>query len=309
MLKYVTTAMALKAFSATPLTKRLYRSLGNRVGNERRRTGPMPRYYVDRVQRMLNLLDQHQIVSDGDRILELGTGWLHWEALTLRLFLDVEAVLFDVWDNRQLGALKNYVHQLSPILPELKGISPERLRRAQALTADIERVHSFEELYRLMAFTYVVEPSGSLAQFSPGSFQLVVSAGVLEHVYEQIVPPVIASTHRILRPGGWAVHSIDTSDHLSHYDRSVSPKRYLGFSEPTWRWVCDNDVQHINRIQRGEWLDIFARAGFEVVDEDSRRVDISDLTPVGRFAAHSGDDLACTVIRLALRATASRGAA
>jgi len=32
------------------------------------------------------------------------------------LFYDNKAVLFDVWDNRQLGGLKNYARQLKPIL-------------------------------------------------------------------------------------------------------------------------------------------------------------------------------------------------
>ena len=76
----------------------------------------MPGYYPDRVKRMLRLQKNYNIVHHGDRILELGTGWLRWEALTLRLFYDIEAVLFDVWDNRQLGGLKNYLRQLRPLL-------------------------------------------------------------------------------------------------------------------------------------------------------------------------------------------------
>src|SRR6202040_1146893 len=95
-----------------------YRRLGNTVGNRRRSSGVMPDYYAERVKRMLRLQKQYSIVSDGDRIIELGTGWLHWEALTLRLFYDIKAVLFDVWDNRQLGGLKNYVRQLKPMLSD-----------------------------------------------------------------------------------------------------------------------------------------------------------------------------------------------
>src|SRR5438105_8986447 len=116
MLKYVTTAVALKCFSSCQLTRSVYRKLGNRVGDKRRSVGRLPTYYPERLKRMLRLIRNHGIVKNGDRILELGTGWLHWEALTLRLFFDIEAVLFDVWDNRQLGALKNYIRQLKPML-------------------------------------------------------------------------------------------------------------------------------------------------------------------------------------------------
>jgi hypothetical protein len=38
---------------------------------------------------MLSLQRQHSIVKTGDRIIELGTGWLHWDALIWRLFYDV----------------------------------------------------------------------------------------------------------------------------------------------------------------------------------------------------------------------------
>jgi hypothetical protein len=142
----------------------------------------MPGYYADRLRRMLRLQKQHRIVNDGDRIMELGTGWLHWEALTLRLFYDVKAVLFDVWDNRQLGGLKNYLRQLRPLLVNSFGVTAAELRRAQSIIDQILQVTSFAELYDVLGFEYTIESSGSLKQFSNDSFQLVVSGGVLEHV-------------------------------------------------------------------------------------------------------------------------------
>src|SRR3954471_3807296 len=111
MVKYLTAAVALKCFSVTPGTRQAYRFVGNRLGNKRRCAGRMPAYYFERVKRIVNLTRQRDIVHDGDRVLELGTGWLHWDALALKLFFDIEGVLFDVWDNRQLGGLKNYFTQ------------------------------------------------------------------------------------------------------------------------------------------------------------------------------------------------------
>jgi SAM-dependent methyltransferase len=301
MVKYITTAVALKCFSSTPLTRNLYRRLGNAVGNKRRSSGAMPAYYPDRVKRTLRLQKQHKIVSSGDRILELGTGWLHWEALTLRLFYDIEAVLFDVWDNRQLGGLKNYVGQLRPMLNDGFGLSVGELKRAQSVIEEILKVESFDELYNLLGFKYIVESSGSLRHFSDNSFQLVVSGGVLEHVKREALPLLIAETRRISKPGGWAVHSIDTADHLEHYDRTVSPKMYLSFSEEKWKRLCENEVQYINRLQRGEWLELFKTNGFELIEEEVRRVDIGDLNLADRFADMDKGDLECTVLRLALR--------
>ena len=43
---------------------------------------------------------------------ELGTGWIHFYSLYLRLFFDFRGTLYDVWDNRQLHALKRIFSQL-----------------------------------------------------------------------------------------------------------------------------------------------------------------------------------------------------
>jgi SAM-dependent methyltransferase len=301
MVKYITTAVALKCLSSSTLMRNLYRRLGNTVGNKRRGSGEMPDYYPERVKRMLRLQRQHNIVSSGDRILELGTGWLHWEALTLRLFYDIKAVLFDVWDNRQLGGLKNYVRQLGSKLNDGFELSAAELSRARSIIEKILKVESFDQLYELLGFEYVVESSGSLRQFQNDSFQLVVSGGVLEHVKREALPLLLGETRRVLRPRGWAVHSIDTADHLEHYDRTVSPKMYLSFSEETWRRLCENEVQYINRMQRGEWLDLFKANGFELIEEEARRVDIGKLNLAERYVHMDKGDLECTVLRLALR--------
>lgn len=301
MVKYITTAVALKCFSSGPLMRKLYRRLGNTVGNKRRSSGPMPDYYPERVKRMLRLQNQHNIVSNGDRIIELGTGWLHWEALTLRLFYDIQAVLFDVWDNRQLGGLKNYLRQLGPMLSHGFELSAAEIRCAQSLIDEILKVESFDELYQLLGFEYVVESSGSLRQFADGTFQLVVSGGVLEHVKREALPTLVAEMRRLLKPEGWAMHSIDMADHLEHYDRTVSPKKYLSFSEETWRRLCENEVQYINRLQRGEWLALFKANGFELIEEQAHRVDIGGLNLSERFVHMDKRDLECTFLRLALR--------
>jgi SAM-dependent methyltransferase len=301
MVKYVAAAVALKCLSVGKPTRRFYRALGNKIGNNRRSSGQMPSYYLERVRRTLQVANQHGIVRDGHRAIELGTGWLHWEALTLRLFWDVEAVLFDVWDNRQLGGLKNYWSQLRGLLESNVPATPAQVRRAKSVLDSVAKVDSFEELYERMGFRYVVQPDGSLDQFADASFDLVVSGGVLEHVHRNSLPALAAGTRRILRLGGIALHSIDTSDHLSHYDSSVSKKKYLSYSEPTWRLLFENEVQYINRLQRGEWIELFKSNGFDIIEEDSRRIDISNVRPTAAYGRMHQADLACTTVRVTLR--------
>ncbi len=301
MLKYCCTAIVLKCFSSTPAMMGLYRRLGNRLGNKRRSSGTMPTYYAERVKRMLRLRREHNLVRNGDRILELGTGWLHWDALTLRLFLDIEAVLYDVWDNRQLGGMKNYLWQLVAMLDGGYGLSTVELKRVQSVAEAVMNVKSFDELYQLLGFKYVVESSGSLAQFPDNSFQLVVSGGVLEHVKRGALPLLIRETERLLKPGGWALHSINLSDHLSYYDGTVSEKMYLSFSESTWSHFFQNEVQYFNRVQCGEWLELFQTNGFQLIEKHARLVDISGLRLADRYRRMDKMDLGCTVLQLALK--------
>jgi hypothetical protein len=87
--------------------------LGNTWGARKRSAGRMPAYYPARINRMLRIARTYGVPKDGDRLIELGTGWLHWEAITTRLFFDVRCTLFDVWDNRQIDGLKNYRDSLT----------------------------------------------------------------------------------------------------------------------------------------------------------------------------------------------------
>jgi SAM-dependent methyltransferase len=302
MIKYVAVALSLKSFSSCPEMRRLYRQIGNNIGGRRRASGRMPTYYAARVKRMLRIVKHYNIIRDGDRILEVGTGWLHWEALTLRLFYDVQAVLFDVWDNRQLAGLKNYVQQLSELLESKDsfGLSDLESSRARSLIGAVLKVESFDELYKLLGFEYVLESSGNLTRLPDNRFQMVVSAGVLEHVGREGVPGLIKETHRILKPEGWALHSIDTSDHLAHYDTKVSKKLYLSFPERTWKCWFENEVQYINRIRRSEWLEVFQSNGFELIEEATDQTDISGVRLADQYADADRRDLECIYLRLVL---------
>ena len=292
MFKYVMTAAALKAFSCTRSTRRLYRMLGNSVGARKRVTGRMPPNYFPRMERMLAMYDRHGLLKNGGRLLELGTGWFHWEAMTTRLFYDIDAVLFDVWDNRQFGALKNFFGQLDGMLDRLPE-DPDTLARAHALLAKIQAVQSWEQLYALLGFRYMVNESGTLEVVDQGSFDVVVSAGVMEHIHGDIAEKFVQGISDALKPGGYSFNSINIRDHLFPYDPSVSAKQYLRYGDAVWKCCFDNEVQYINRIQRSTWLKLFEKAGLELVEEEIQPVDISGLGISNAFRSFDEKDLSC----------------
>lgn len=302
MLKYCLSAFALKAFSATPATRHVYRELGNIVGNRSRAKGPIPSYYIERVNRMLRNHRNFGFPRAGDRVLEIGTGWLHWEALTLRLFFDVEGTLYDVWDNRQLNAMRNYYKQLSLSLGDIDATTDQKFR-ARKLIADLLEAGSFEELYAGFNLRYVVHAGGDLP-FAPETFDVVVSAGVLEHVSAKQAPALIKKVAGVMKPGAYSYHSINIRDHLCQYDPSVSQKQYLKYRTRTWQALFNNEVQYINRMQRSDWLHMFDDAGLTLIDEQREMENIGGLHVAAQFRNYDSKDLGCGGLRIVHRKSA-----
>jgi len=260
----------------------------------------MPAYYLDRIKRMLRISSNYGAIRNGFRLIEIGTGWLHWEAVTTRLFFDVEGILFDVWDNRQLDGLKNYLQQLERSLDTLD-LDDRQRATAQHLISEIMNVDSFLDLYKLLGFEYVVDQRGSLSSLDKESFDLVVSGGVLEHIHATEASDFVNNFAVLLKPGGYSVHSINLTDHLAHYDNSVSRKKYLEYSSAIWRLCFENDVQYINRIQRSQWLDFFARAGLTLIEEEVETVDLSGLKVASTYRTYSENDLSCGILKVVHR--------
>lgn len=274
MIKYVMTAVALKAFSVSPQTKRLYRQIGNVIDQRRRIQEGLNRYYIDRSKKLHQFCEKHHVIQDGNRVLEVGTGWVHWDSTLMRLLYDVDITMFDVWDNRYLGLYKQYFSQFEEIIDRELELDAKQSERVHALLRAILEASSFDEIYDLLGLRYVLHPNGTLEQFPDESFDLIFSCDVLEHIKKGVLPEFIQGFYRVLKPGGYCIHQIDLTDHLYYYDTRVSPKNYLRYSDRTWRHYFENNAQYINRVQRPEWLELFQKAGLEMVEEESVAADI-----------------------------------
>ncbi len=309
MLKYIATALALKAFSLNNTTSRAYRWLGNNLGTKRRisniRAGGQSLVTIG--TRLVNLGREHHAIKDGDHLLEIGTGWMHQWALFVRLLYDIQMTLFDVWDNRQLAALQQRFKRLQQpqYLEQIKHeleLDAARSERMHELLQDILTVESFEELYALLNSSYLTDSNGSLDGLEESSFDVILSVNVLEHIGRDILYRTVHDYYRLLKPGGYCLHQIDLNDHLAHHDVGVHPKQYLYYSDRAWKLFFENDMQYINRLQRPEWLALFEEAGFVV---DAQRtpdfVDVERAKVSGEYLDLDQQDLECQTLILALR--------
>jgi hypothetical protein len=303
MIKYHLAALTLKSFSSCEPARRLYRSLGNRLGGRKRTIREMPYNYFERAERNVAWCLKYGPLRADDMVLELGTGWVHWEALTLRLFFDFKAVLYDVWDNRQLSALKNFVCKLERRFGQNGFLQGCDFDRARFLIRKIERADTFEQLYEMLGFRYVLDPPGLMECLPRNTFRLTISAGVMEHIRAANAPSFVSNVASLSEKSGLGIHGIALMDHLAFYDRSASPKQFLTYSDTQWKFWCENKVQYINLIQRSGWLRMFANAGFSVLEERSSFADVAGLRIHPRYLGHSREDLECTSLALVVRRT------
>lgn len=303
MLRYFASAMALKAFSVNHLTKRLYRTIGNSLGERRRKRGTHVDAYIERGNLFRELSAKYQITNTGDRMLEIGTGWVHWHSIYHRLFHDVEITMLDVWDCRQFGAIRTV---FGTVKNEIDAILRENPTASRNLSTTLA-AESFADLYRDLGLNYRVEETGSLDFCENESLDCVFSFHVLEHVPKENVENLVASIHRVLRPGGFSVHQIGIDDHLQHYDPKMSTKNYIRYSDRTWKLLFENGVQYFNRLQKSEWLTIFNREDLVQLESIGYYTKIDELPVDSRFEGYSQDDLTCTTLTIVHQKPPSAG--
>jgi hypothetical protein len=298
MSTYLLTALALKAFSLNSATKSAYRALGNAVGG-RKRSGEIRAGYVERADANLAFIERNGAISDGMRVLELGTGWVHWEALFTRLFYDVEVHLFDVWDNRQFSAFQNYLKGLCNALESIEGRDAARITRARKLADTALACSNFEEVYRALDMHYVIKSDGRLDAFDDAMFDLVFSSDVMEHIPASTLPRLAADLARTVKTGGHVAQQIVEADHLCIYAKSAHPKSYLQYSDEAWARWYENDVQYMNRWQHSDFVRLFSEAGFETIEDAIvSSTDTTQITIDERWHDYDRADLNATVTRL-----------
>lgn len=220
-----------------------------------------------------------------------------WYGLVTAAVAGCRVELMDVVDNRQLDALKSTFWETA----QQMRVSTSRRLDLQRAAARIEGLEDFSAIYDALGCRYWCRPDGDISGIEGRPFDLVLSYHVLEHVPASAVGSLVAQTLAVLKPGGYAIHQIGLDDHLAHYDDSMHPKRYTEIGEFAWRLLFENRLQYINRLQKSDWLQLFADAGFTIVEVLTERTDISGLHPRGRFVEKSNDDLACTILTAVLQ--------
>lgn len=296
MVKYVLAATALKLFSINGATQAAYRKMSNVVGQRMRKDQNL-NAYVERGDLLVSLCRKYGVMQDANCVLDLGTGWMHWYGIYTRLHAALHVDCFDIWDNRQFRALTDAFANLR--------VQWEKDRRITAYQTDVLRrvseAQSLEELYEVLSLRYAIHKEGSLSAYQDDHYDCVFSLHVLEHIRRDSVERTVFDIYRILKKGGYSIHQIGIDDHLAHYDKKVSPKNYLRYSRRTWRCFFENTVQHVNRLQGSDFLDVFEKAQFESVEVFRDPCDIDQVPIHQEWQHYSKEDLETTCMTIVHR--------
>lgn len=195
-----------------------------------------------------------------------------------------------------MSALQWIFYKLPEYLTTYFSLDKRQVNSIQEFTRKIAATTTFDELYKLLGFTYVINPAGDLDSFEDESFDLVFSFDVLEHIRSENLCDSIASYYRILKSGGYSVHQIGLDDHLTHYDRRASRKQFLSYSEFDWKLRFENQIQYFNRIPCSEFLTLFENCGFKRIKLSVLREpeSIRDLSISKQYKDLSWEDLEAT---------------
>lgn len=74
---------------------------------------------------------------------------------------------------------------------------------------------------------------------------------------------ILTESHRVLKPGGLSIHSVNCGDHYAYFDKSISAINYLTYTSQQWRF-WDNDLLYQNRLRPSDLLAMALQVKFEL---------------------------------------------
>ena len=190
-----------------------------------------------------------------------------------------------------------------------------RLIKKDLVNDAIERIHNagLDFLTRLPARPIMDDVESELKQqygidyrapcdakntgLSSNSIDLVTSTETLQLIPVADLDQILRECHRILNVGGVMSITIDYDDHYAFFDKRISVYNFLQYSDRTWRRY-NPSAHYQNRLRHADYVSLFLRAGFEVLEENRKDGTDADLEILAQlpmdsgFRRHSLDELA-----------------
>ena len=219
------------------------------------------------------------------RCLEFGAGWDCAVALALCSLGVRDQTLVDI--NTKLR-----FHLINETLDQAHRLADKVAERAPG--ADVYRLPiTVNSVSNLSAIGIKYRVGNLMDMESPRGLDLITSTSVMEHVPADDLPSLVQHCRGLLRPGGLFCAVIDTADHYSRFDRSISHCNFLRYSPQTWA-LMNPPLHYQNRLRVSDHLRIIKDAGFKILEAEKNRIrKHPNIRPHQSFQNYAIDDLLC----------------
>jgi hypothetical protein len=230
--------------------------------------------------------------------LEIGTGW--YPIVPLAFFLSGTDKIYSV-DISMLTNKERLKTTFDRFMECLKAdrlkdfitALPDRMAVFQEIYKNFESL-SFEEILKKINLTYLIEDARKLS-LPDNSVELVNSNNTFEHIYPNILKPIIKDFIRVLnKENGIMSHFIDMSDHFAHFDKTITIYNFLQFSDSRWAWI-DNSIQPQNRLRYQDYLTMYQELSLPVTEFSFREGNLQELETVKldkKYSSFKAEELA-----------------
>jgi len=257
-------------------------------------------YFEDRLTHAANHLKYFEKFAPEKSLqttLELGTGW--YPVVPISLFLNGAQTIYTL----DISTLSNKEHVLTTIekfcayydsgklTPFIK-VKESRISVLRSLLQDKDSL-SLDDLTRRLHLHYLVQDARHIT-LDNEEVDLVHSNNTFEHIFPEILEPILVEFKRITSPGGIQSHFVDMSDHFAHFDQSINIYNYLQFSDKQWQMI-DNDIQPQNRWRINDYKALYHKVGMQITNLDFREGNLEQLQTIeldGKYKDYPIQDLA-----------------
>lgn len=295
MIRYLAAVSGIALLDSLPGGRRAYHRLGELTqANHRGYELPLLRAGIKTVKQSLAQTGQ------GDRVLDLGTGWYFKDALLYALTGRFKVTAFDIRDLARMRYVQNYLSLLEEHAEEISIAWQLPLEVLTERLSDWAQHDTLEALLAAAGIERVISVPGCLP-IEDEALSFASSYCVLPHVPPALLTEELNQLHRCLRPGGHMLHLIGYEDHFSFYDQGMSPFTHYRFEDRTYRLLFESSLKYQNRLLWPDFRERFTSAGFSVVNEtgivaEDRIEEMESLRPdlPDRFRAYPSEELAKT---------------
>jgi SAM-dependent methyltransferase len=221
---------------------------------------------------------------------EFGAGWDLTVPLTFYAMGVERQMLVDVRPLLRAELINHTIEQFQRLAPRL-GLrrQPDKLvphgRKGVAAVRDYYGIR------------YLAPRDARATGLPAGSVDCITSTSTLEHVPSRDIPAILSECRRLLREDGIVSFRVDYQDHYASFDPHISIYNFLQYSERAWARY-NPPLHYQNRLRHRDYVELFERAGFTLLEERRLEPTAEDLAALARlplakrFRAYSNAELA-----------------